>query len=230
MPPHAVLRSAAEIGTLDGALRRGPVALKVVSKDVLHKSDVGGVRLGVRGDAAIAEGMAALLDEVRRNRPDAEIAGVLVAPMARRGVEVILGVTTDPQYGRVMMFGVGGVFVEALRDVVFRALPLRAADAAEMLGEIAGRAVLDGFRGLPAVDRGRLVDLMVRLSDIATAHPEIAEIDLNPVIAHDEGYAVVDARMLLACPARGPGAIDGAAIGAAPARPGPAGRRFASHR
>ncbi|HEV7372157.1 acetate--CoA ligase family protein [Arenibaculum sp.] len=198
VPPHAVLRSVADVAELGSDFKREEVALKVVSKDILHKSDVGGVLLGLRGEAAIAGGMAAVLAEVRRRRPEAEVAGVLVTPMARRGVEVIVGVTTDPQYGRIMMFGLGGVFVEVLKDVAFRALPLTPADAAEMLDEIKGRAILDGVRGKQGADRRQIVDLMLRLSDIAVAHPEITEIDLNPVILHAEGYAIVDARMLLA--------------------------------
>jgi acetyltransferase len=197
LPPSAVLGSRDDVARLDGPLTRVPVALKVVSKDVLHKSDVGGVKLGVVGRAAIAEGMDEVIAAVRQRQPDADIAGILVTPMADRGVEVILGVTTDPQYGRVLMFGLGGIFVEALKDVAFRALPLSPGDAAEMLGEIKGRAVLDGIRGAPAADRESLVHLMTRLSDIATAHPEIAEIDLNPVIVRGANCTIVDARMLL---------------------------------
>ena len=198
LPPHAVLRSAADAGTLPQALLDGPVAIKIVSRDILHKSEVGGVRLNLRGAAEIASGIEAMLDEVQRRNPGAEVSGVLVTPMARRGVEIILGAVTDPQYGKVLMFGLGGVFVEVLKDVTFRTLPLTRADAEEMLGEIRGAAMLDGVRGAPPADRGAIIELMLRLSNIVTANPEIGEIDLNPVIAHEDGCTIVDARILLA--------------------------------
>ncbi|MDB5488068.1 MAG: CoA-binding protein, partial [Reyranella sp.] len=124
-------------------------------------------------------------------------AGVLVAPMAAKGVEVIIGVTNDPQFGRVLMFGLGGVFVEVLKDVVFRTLPIDRRDAGLMLDEIRGRALLDGVRGNAPVDREKLVSLLVDVSRVALAHPEISEIDLNPVIVNADGYTIVDARMLL---------------------------------
>jgi acetyltransferase len=118
--------------------------------------------------------------------------------MAQRGVEIILGVTRDAQYGPVLLFGLGGVFVEVMKDVAFRTLPLTRDDAAELLAEIKGRSMLDGVRGMPPVGRKALVDLMLRLSTLALTHPEIAEIDLNPVIARADGYEIVDARMILA--------------------------------
>ncbi|MDB5378248.1 MAG: hypothetical protein JWR00_2694 [Rubritepida sp.] len=197
VPPFAVVSDAAELDRLPAALTGAPAAIKIVSKDILHKSDVGGVRLNLAGAAALAEGVAAMREAVAAHRPDAAIEGVLVTPMAPRGVEIILGVTTDPQYGKVMLFGLGGVFVEVLKDVAFRGLPLARADAEEMLGEIKGRAILDGVRGAAAVDREAIVALMLRLSVIALAHPEIAEIDLNPIIVSAAGATIADARILL---------------------------------
>ena len=116
--------------------------------------------------------------------------------MAGRGTEVIVGVTRDPQYGPVIMFGLGGVFVEVIGDVVFRALPLTLEDAHEMIAGLRYASMLDGARGAQPVDRPALADLLLRVSGIAQLHPKIAEIDLNPVIAHGEGYTIVDARML----------------------------------
>ncbi len=144
--------------------------------------------------AAFAE----ILANSRAYAPDADIQGMLVAPMAEKGVEIIIGVTRDPQFGPIMMFGLGGIFVEVLKDVVFRALPLSPADAEEMLDEIKAKAILAGVRGASPADRRAIIDLMLRLSRICLAHPEIAEVDLNPVIVYPKGLAILDARMILA--------------------------------
>ena len=197
VPPFALLRTPAEAATLPASLTKVPVALKIVSKDILHKSDVGGVRLGVTGIKAIEAECAALLSHIAKACPDAEIAGVLVAPMATKGVEVIIGVTEDPQFGRVLMFGLGGIFVEVLKDVVFRTLPLDRAQAGEMLDEIRAKALLEGVRGGRPVDREKLISLLLEISRMAMANPQITEIDLNPIIVSADGYAIVDARMLL---------------------------------
>ena len=198
IPPFALLRTPAEAASLPASLGQAPVALKIVSKDILHKSDVGGVRLGITGTKAIEAESAALLARIAKACPDAEIAGVLVTPMASKGVEVIIGVTDDPQFGRILMFGLGGVFVEVLKDVVFRTLPLDRREAGKMLDEIRGKALLDGVRGARAVDREKLISLLLEVSRIALANPDIGEIDLNPVIVSARGYSIVDARMLLA--------------------------------
>jgi acetyltransferase len=198
VPRSALLTASDDAEALPPELLDVPVALKIVSKDILHKSDVGGVRLGVSGAAGIRNEAAALLSDIRNRCPGAQITGVLVTPMAGKGVEVIIGVTNDPQFGRVVMFGLGGVFVEVLNDVVLRALPLDRAEAGRMLDGIRGRALLEGIRGAPPVDRDKLISLLLAVSRIAVAHPEISEIDLNPVIVNANGYNVVDARMLLA--------------------------------
>ncbi|MCR0983763.1 acetate--CoA ligase family protein [Roseomonas populi] len=195
VPPFAVLR---EGEAPPAALTEVPVAIKIVSRDILHKSDVGGVRLNLSGAPAITEGAAAMRAAVAARQPDARLEGVLVTPMAPRGVEIILGVTTDPQYGKVMLFGLGGVFVEVLKDVTFRRLPLGRGDAEAMLDEIKGSAILDGVRGGAGVDRDAILALMLQLSGLALAHPGISEIDLNPVIAGPAGATIADARILLA--------------------------------
>ncbi|MCS0503275.1 acetate--CoA ligase family protein [Ancylobacter mangrovi] len=198
IPPFALLRAPAEAARLPAALLAGPVALKIVSRDILHKSDVGGVRLGISGAAAIEAESAALLAHIGATCPDADIAGVLVTPMAGKGVEVVIGVTEDPQFGRLLMFGLGGVFVEIMKDVVFRTLPVSRSDAREMLDQIRGRALLEGARGMAPVDREGLVELLLEVSALAMSAPDFVEIDLNPVIVNAEGCAVVDARILLA--------------------------------
>ncbi|MCC7080611.1 MAG: acetate--CoA ligase family protein [Burkholderiales bacterium] len=198
MPANLLLRSPEDAARAAQLFGGQPIALKVVSKDVLHKSEAGAVRLGVRGETAIADGVRAIHDSVLAHVPGALIEGVLATPMAPRGVELIVGVTRDPQFGPVVMFGLGGIFVEAIRDVVFRSVPIALEDAHEMVGGIAFKALLDGVRALPAVDRDAIALLLVKVSALAAAHPEIAEIDLNPVIAHAGGYTVADARAILA--------------------------------
>ena len=198
MPASFLLRQAKEAECATAQLGLVPLALKVVSRDVVHKSDAGGVRLNVLGTSAMQSAFDEIIASVKSAQPAADITGVLATPMAERGVELIVGAMKDPQYGPVVMVGLGGVFVEAIRDVVFRAIPVSTADALEMLGEIRAQPMLAGVRGLPPVDRAAIADLLVKVSTLAAAHPEIVEIDLNPVIARADGYSVVDARMLLA--------------------------------
>ncbi len=174
----------------------GPAAVKIVSRHILHKSEAGGVLLGVE-PGNLAAAYRTLSENATAHDAKATVEGVLVSPMARKGVEVIVGVTRDPQYGPVILFGLGGVFVEVIRDVVFRSLPLSDLDAKEMVASLRYGKMLDGVRGLPMVDRKALAKLLLDVSRFATAHPEIAELDLNPVVASDSGYAIVDARMLL---------------------------------
>ena len=197
VPPHWLIRHIDEV---PGALRTlgdVPLALKIVSADIVHKTDADCVRLHVQGEAAVAAAVREILTNARRHDEGARIDGVLAAPMAARGVEVIVGTSNDPQFGPIMMFGLGGIFVEVMRDVVFRTLPISRDDALSMLAEIRGRRVLDGVRGMPAADIKALVELMLAVSHLALACPGIAEIDLNPVIVHQNGLSIVDARMIL---------------------------------
>lgn len=175
-----------------------PVALKVVSPNVAHKSDVGGVVLGLESHEEAAEGYDEIIRSVQAAQPSAIIEGVSVQEMAAPGVEVIVGVTTDPQFGPVMMFGLGGIMVEVLGDVAFRLAPLGEGDARDMIDEIQGRQVLDGVRGQPPVDVRAVEAMLDRVSQFAAGHPEVAELDLNPVIASPEGAIAVDARIVLA--------------------------------
>jgi acetyltransferase len=183
----------------DGAVRVArelgyPVALKVQSAQILHKTEAGGVALGLDSDAAVRLAHARILSDARRFDPKAELEGVLVQEMVEGGVEVIVGATRDPVFGPVVMFGLGGIFVEALGDVAFRVAPLRRADAEEMLEEIKGRRVLDGLRGRPPVDRDALVETLLRVSQLVTDHEDaIAELDLNPLVAFPKGVKALDA-------------------------------------
>jgi acetate---CoA ligase (ADP-forming) len=181
-----------------GALGRigGPVALKVQSPDVLHKTEAGAVALGLTTPEDVRAGYARVLANARRHAAEARILGVLVQPMAARGREIILGIKRDQTFGPLLMVGVGGVAVEVMKDVALAPVPLRADEARAMLARLKGARLLDAHRGAPAGDVEALVDLMVRLAKFASDHADaIAEIDLNPVLvhAHGMGVSIVDA-------------------------------------
>jgi acyl-CoA synthetase (NDP forming) len=172
-----------------------PVAVKMDSPDVTHKSDAGGVFLDVADD----DGVRAAFDAIRQaeRRLDARAGGALVCAMAPAGHEVIVGVTKDPQFGHAVMFGLGGIFVEVMKDVSFRVAPLSEKDAVGMIREIRGYKALTGLRGKPAGDLDALQMLLLQLSAFLASHPEVEEMDLNPVIVHERGLSVADARVML---------------------------------
>jgi acyl-CoA synthetase (NDP forming) len=174
-----------------------PVALKLSSPAVLHKSDVGGVVLGLDGPEAVAEAFAQIRDRAGQALPDAAEAGILVVPMAKPGLEVILGMTRDEQFGPAMMFGLGGVWVELLEDITFRLVPVSEAEARRMLTEIKGAPLLASYRGAPPRDVEALVGRILGLSELVEAHPAIASIDINPLVVYEEGTMVVDAKVLI---------------------------------
>ncbi len=175
----------------------GSVAMKIVSPDILHKSDAGGVRLNLTTEAEVQQAFEDILTNANKYKDSADIRGVIVTPMAKAGVEVIIGTKIDDQFGPIIMFGLGGILVEVLKDVSFRVLPLTPEGAGEMMGEIKASAVLDGVRGNPPVDKGALKELLLKVSEIIESYPEIREMDLNPVIIHEKGFSIVDARIIL---------------------------------
>jgi acyl-CoA synthetase (NDP forming) len=174
-----------------------PVALKVMSEDVVHKSDAGGVQLGLENAAQVEKAYSAMMASVKAAYPKAKIDGVSVQRMARKGVEVIVGMSKDPQFGPVLMFGLGGVLVELLKDVAFRIVPVTKFDAAEMIREIKGFPMLTGFRGSEPCDLSALENLIVSVSEFVEKHPDVKELDLNPVFAYKDGVTAVDARVVL---------------------------------
>lgn len=174
-----------------------PVALKIVSPDIVHKSDAGGIALNLSDEKAVRDGFANIIAKTSRIAKPEKILGILVSRMANPGQECIVGMIRNPQFGAVIMFGLGGIFVEVLKDVSFRVAPLADLDIEEMITEIKGYPLLGGIRGQKAKDTGILRDLLRRISQIATDNPDIQEIDLNPVIAHEQGASVVDARIIL---------------------------------
>jgi acyl-CoA synthetase (NDP forming) len=159
--------------------------LKVVSPDVTHKSD------------AVRDAFQAIAESVKRHEPEARIEGISVQRMAEPGIEVIVGVSADPQFGPVLMFGLGGVLVEVLKDVAFRIIPIEPRDARQMVREIKGFPLLQGFRGQDPADLAALEKLLLDVSAFAEAHPEVQELDLNPVFAYKDGAVAVDARIVL---------------------------------
>ena len=175
----------------------GPVALKVVSEDILHKSDAGGVQLNLAGDQAVAQAYDQIMTDCRNYKKDACIQGLLVSPMVPAGLEVIIGTKIDAQFGPIIMYGLGGIMVEILKDVSFRVLPISRFSARQMISETKSAPILKGVRGAPAYDQKALEKLLKTVSDIVEAYPEIEEMDLNPVIVHHEGLNIVDARILL---------------------------------
>jgi acetyltransferase len=194
VPPWHVAASAAETSAAVEALG-SPAALKLVARGVVHKSDIGGVLLGIRGPQGAAEGWRQLMDAAAR--VGAGDACVLVTPMIEPGVETVVGVLRDRQFGPVVMFGLGGVLVEALDDVVFRVAPFGRRDAEAMIQEVRAHRLFDAVRSRPAVDRAALVDLLVRVSELAADRAEVAELDLNPVILSARGAAIADARVVI---------------------------------
>lgn len=176
-----------------------PLALKLSSPDILHKTDVGGVLLDIFTEAGVRSGFETILARARAANPEARVAGVLVQKMVIGGQEVIVGVKRDPTFGPLVMFGLGGIYVEVLADVSFRLAPLTAADAWEMIEEVRSAKLLAGLRGAPPADRSALVDAVVRVGQLAADHPELAELDINPLLVLPEGQGViaVDARMIL---------------------------------
>ncbi|MCS7128718.1 MAG: acetate--CoA ligase family protein [Sulfolobales archaeon] len=175
-----------------------PVVLKIVSPDISHKSDVGGVRVGIDSDDGVRSAFNEIISNVSERAPGSRIAGVLVQKMAPSGgIEVIIGGLRDRAFGPVIMFGLGGVFVEVLRDVSFRISPLLEEEAYEMLRELKGARVLNGYRGMPPVDKSSLVRIILKVAKILDENPEIDSLDLNPVMSYTSGALVVDARVIL---------------------------------
>jgi len=174
-----------------------PVVLKIVSPDVIHKSDSGGVELGLASVAQVGKAYSKILSAIKKHYPKAKIQGVSVQKMARPGVEVIIGMTKDAQFGPVLMFGLGGILVEVLKDVAFRIVPLTKRDAHEMIKDIKGYPVLEGYRGQEPADVAFLEDLILKVSDFVDKNPEIKELDLNPVFAYKDRAVAVDARVIL---------------------------------
>jgi acyl-CoA synthetase (NDP forming) len=174
-----------------------PCVLKVASPDITHKSDAGGVKVGIAGPDEAGEAYDAIVASCRAKHPEARIDGVTVQDLAPPGLEVIVGMATDREFGPVLMFGLGGVWVEVLEDVSFKIVPLTRDDARAAIREIRAARLLDGFRGAEPVDVAALEDILLRVSDFVAATPAVKEMDLNPIFAYPDGAVAVDARVIL---------------------------------
>ncbi len=179
-----------------------PIVLKVVSTDIIHKSDSGGVKLGLTNVTQVGNAYSEIIS-IKQKFPKTRVQGVSVQKMAPPGVEVIIGMSQDAQFGPVLMFGLGGILVEVLKDVALRLVPVTKKDAEEMIREIKGFPLLQGYRGQEAVDIPSLEQLIVQVSEFAKQHPQVKELDLNPVFAYKDKAIAVDARIVLKTSAEG---------------------------
>ena len=197
--PYALAKTADEAADVAGQIGL-PVVMKISGPKILHKTDVGGVRLGLDGEEGVRQAFAEMVAAVRQHMgDDVEIWGVLIQKMLGKGKEIILGMTHDPHFGPLLMFGLGGIYTEALRDVAFRLAPIRENVAAEMVRSIRSHRLLEGVRGERPSDTDAVAECLLRLSQLVTDHPSIQELDINPLIVYPrgEGAIVADARIIL---------------------------------
>lgn len=174
-----------------------PVVLKVVSPDISHKTDVGGVKVGIKDDEGVRTAYGEIIKNVGKRQPDARREGIFVEEMATPSREVIVGGLRDIQFGPVVMFGLGGIFVEVFKDVAFRIAPVEEFEALDMVCEVKGSKILKGYRNTEPLDVSALVRIIMKVSDMMVSLDEIKEIDLNPVLVYPEGLRAVDARVIL---------------------------------
>lgn len=196
VPRHALVKNADE--AVKAAADIGyPVAVKIVSKDIIHKSDVGGVKIGLATEEELRAGVDGILANVAKNAPDAAVEGLLLVENIKKGVECIIGMTRDKQLGAALMFGLGGVLVELIEDVSLCLLPVSEAEAMEMIQSIKGYKLLAGYRGSEPCDIKAIADVILKVGKLVEANPEIEEIDINPLFAYPDGVIPVDARILI---------------------------------
>ena len=194
-PEHRVAKSAEEAVLASDKIGY-PVVMKIVSPDVPHKSDVGGVMAGLDSAKAVREEYYTIVANVKNILPEAVIKGILICRQAKAGVEVIVGATKDPVFGMTLMFGLGGIFTEVLKDVTFRSIPIEPIDAQEMIREIKGYPMLTGIRGQSPCDLDKLSKLLLSVSQFVADRPDIVELDLNPVRVYPDGVQALDVRMI----------------------------------
>jgi acyl-CoA synthetase (NDP forming) len=174
-----------------------PVVLKIVSPDIIHKSDAGGVMINLRSIDEVQDAYRKIIENARKYNSEAKIAGVLVQEMAPQSTEVIVGAIKDPQFGQTLMFGLGGIFVELLKDVAFRIAPIKREDAEEMVKGVKAYPLLNGYRNMPPADTNAILNVLLNTSRLIMDFPEIKELDLNPIMAYEKGVKTVDARIIL---------------------------------
>ena len=174
-----------------------PVVLKIASPDIIHKSDAGGVIINLKSNVEVQEAYGKILENVKKYMATAKITGVVVQEMAPQSTEVIVGAIKDPQFGQTLMFGLGGIFVELLKDVTFRVAPITWEDAQEMVTEVKAYPLLKGYRNTPPADIDAIINILLNTSRLVMENPQIKELDLNPIMAYEKGAKTVDARIIL---------------------------------
>ena len=198
--PKSELAETADQAVAIAAQIGYPVVLKIASPDILHKTDVGGVKVGLRHAEDVRDAFELMAYRAQRYLPEARLWGCQVQQMAPPGgLEVLIGMKLDPQFGPLVTFGLGGIYVETLRDVTFRVAPFSPREAEDMLGEIRARALLDGVRGQPPSDKKAVIDALLRIGQLALDFPEIVELDINPLIVYPQGQGAIaiDMRLVL---------------------------------
>jgi acyl-CoA synthetase (NDP forming) len=196
VPDFKLIKSEEEITGLAKKINF-PLVMKIVSPDIIHKTDAGGVKVGIKTEMAAKITYQEIIFKAKKYNKEAKISGVIVYPMVPQGTEIIIGMTKDLHFGPVIMFGLGGIFVEVLKDISFRILPIEERDAREMIAEIKGYEILKGTRGEPPRDIQAIEEVLMKVSKLTMENPEINEIDLNPIFVFEKGLQVVDARMIL---------------------------------
>ena len=194
-PKRALARTSKEAGQIASQIGF-PVVMKISSPDILHKTDVGGVRVNVKTPKKAEDAFLEITSNARRIMPDAFIKGVMIFEMLKGGKEVILGVTYDRTFGHMIMFGLGGIYVEVLKDVAFRIVPVARQDAVAMVNEIKTIGLLRGARGEPPADIDAIASSIVNLSCLVSDFPEIQELDVNPLMVMEKGAMALDARII----------------------------------
>jgi acetyl-CoA synthetase (ADP-forming) len=174
-----------------------PVVMKIISPDIIHKFDVGGVMVNLKTSKEVEGTFRRILDNVKKHLPQARILGITVQEMAPESTEVIVGAIKDPQFGQTLMFGLGGIFVEILKDVTFRIAPVTEQEAKEMITEVKAYPLLQGYRGQPQADINAILQIILSTSKLVMDRPEIKELDLNPIMVYEKGAKTVDARIIL---------------------------------
>jgi acyl-CoA synthetase (NDP forming) len=174
-----------------------PVVLKIVSPDIIHKSDAGGVMVNLKSVVEVRNAYGKILENAKKYNSAAKIVGVLAQEMAPQSTEVIVGAIKDPQFGQTLMFGLGGIFVELLNDVTFRVAPITREDAHEMVIKVKAYPLLKGYRNTPPADIDAIISVLLNTSKLVMDYPEIKELDFNPIMAYEKGVKTVDARIVL---------------------------------